>query len=226
MFEQTLAGRQTSFSHAGGFSPTGGAEMLDLLEQGILLVERAANILFANKSAEEVLSAGLGLHVHGGRVFGGTCAETTTLHRLIAGCASGNADIGGSFALSRGFGSAPLFVLVAPVAFVTDRVSDLRPVAMMFVTDPERVAVVSERQLRDGFGLTRAEAAVTLELVKGDGLQAAASRLKVSLGTVRTHLSQVFAKTSTSRQAELVRLILASRPNVRSSRIAGQIAAS
>jgi DNA-binding CsgD family transcriptional regulator len=44
------------------------------------------------------------------------------------------------------------------------------------------------------------------EIAKGDGLQAAADRLGVSLATARTHLRHVFEKTSAHRQAELVGL--------------------
>ena len=46
------------------------------------------------------------------------------------------------------------------------------------------------------------------EIIKGDGIQAAADRLGVSLATARTHLRHVFDKTGTQRQAELVGLAM------------------
>ena len=64
-------------------------------------------------------------------------------------------------------------------------------------------------QLRRRFGLTKAEAAFALEIAKGDGIQASADRLGVSLSTARTHLARIFEKTDTRRQAELVRLLMA-----------------
>lgn len=217
MSEHPFAARDADLASPGiqGFD-NAGLEMLDLLEQGVLLLGRGATVLFVNCAAEEALRGRSGLHVQAGRLFGGTCADTTALHRLIAGCTSGAADAGGSIALSRTAGSAPLFLVVAPVRAAGNGVSSRQPVALVFVTDPERAVPVSARQLRDGFGLTPAEAAVALELIAGDGLRAVANRLGISLGTVRTHLSQVFAKTGTRRQAELVRLIFTSRPNVRS----------
>ncbi|THD54576.1 MAG: response regulator transcription factor [Bradyrhizobium sp.] len=45
------------------------------------------------------------------------------------------------------------------------------------------------------------------EIVKGDGRQAAADRLNITVGTARSHLSSIFDKTGTKRQAELVRLL-------------------
>ena len=46
------------------------------------------------------------------------------------------------------------------------------------------------------------------EILQGDGIQATAERLGISPATARTHLLEVFQKTGTSRQAELVRVLL------------------
>jgi DNA-binding CsgD family transcriptional regulator len=61
---------------------------------------------------------------------------------------------------------------------------------------------------REQFGFTPAEANFALEIAKGDGRQAAADRLGITLGTARSHLSAVFDKAGVRRQAELVRLLL------------------
>jgi DNA-binding CsgD family transcriptional regulator len=44
--------------------------------------------------------------------------------------------------------------------------------------------------------------------LKGDGRSAAGRRHGVSTATARTHLSSIFEKTGTRRQAELIRLLL------------------
>jgi DNA-binding CsgD family transcriptional regulator len=59
-----------------------------------------------------------------------------------------------------------------------------------------------------GYSLTAAEARFALEILAGDGIQAAADRLGISKATARTHLSRIFAKTGTRRQAELVRMLI------------------
>jgi DNA-binding CsgD family transcriptional regulator len=46
-------------------------------------------------------------------------------------------------------------------------------------------------------------------------MKAVAERLGVLVGTARTHLHRVLAKTGTRGQADLVRLILSSRHGVR-----------
>jgi DNA-binding CsgD family transcriptional regulator len=85
----------------------------------------------------------------------------------------------------------------------------------MFITDPDAIVSVHKATLCEDFGLTPAEAAVAVEVLEADGLQAAAGRLGISLATARTHLAHVFDKTRTRRQGELVRLLLQSRPAVR-----------
>jgi DNA-binding CsgD family transcriptional regulator len=76
---------------------------------------------------------------------------------------------------------------------------------------------VRRQWLSEGFGLTPAEATVAVEILKADGLQMAARRLRISLATAHTHLAHIFDKTGAHRQSELVRLLLQSQPTVRES---------
>jgi DNA-binding CsgD family transcriptional regulator len=63
-------------------------------------------------------------------------------------------------------------------------------------------------RLRAEFGLTKAEARLALRLAEGSSLASAAQAFDVKLTTIRSQLQQVFAKTGTSRQTELVAVLL------------------
>lgn len=63
-------------------------------------------------------------------------------------------------------------------------------------------------RLRTEFGLTKAEARLALHLAEGASLASAAQVFNVKLTTIRSQLQQVFAKTGTSRQTELVAMLL------------------
>jgi DNA-binding CsgD family transcriptional regulator len=76
------------------------------------------------------------------------------------------------------------------------------------MSDPEGELRTKVGRWREQFGFTPAEANVALEIAKGDGRQAAADRLGITVGTARSHLSAVFDKAGVRRQAELVRLLL------------------
>ena len=62
------------------------------------------------------------------------------------------------------------------------------------------------------FGLTPTELNVTALLVQGKALKQIAHELHVSRTTVAFHLRNIFQKTRTNRQAELVALLLQGRP--------------
>jgi DNA-binding CsgD family transcriptional regulator len=66
--------------------------------------------------------------------------------------------------------------------------------------------------LRRHFGLTPAEARFALHLVAGETLRSAEAKLSITYETARTHLKNIFHKTGTSRQAELLIVILTALP--------------
>ncbi len=196
--------------------PTSSSEMLNRLPHAVLLVDAGAGVIFANEAATKILSAGRGLSLGRDGLQAETSEDTRRLRQTIADCAEPASELdgaGGRLRLSRR-DRGPLTILVIPHRTQVTWIDILRPAAILFITEAEQAAVLrSERFSRD-FGLTRAEAVFASEISKGDGLQAAASRLGVSLTTVRTHLAHVFDKTGTRRQAELVRLMLQGEPAI------------
>ena len=66
--------------------------------------------------------------------------------------------------------------------------------------------------LRCHFDLTPAEARLALHLVAGETLRSAAVKLSIAYETVRTQLKNIFNKTGTHRQAELVLVIITALP--------------
>jgi DNA-binding CsgD family transcriptional regulator len=66
--------------------------------------------------------------------------------------------------------------------------------------------------LQRHFGLTQAEARLALHLVAGETLRSAEAKLSITYETARTHLKNIFGKTGTCRQAELVIVIATALP--------------
>jgi DNA-binding CsgD family transcriptional regulator/PAS domain-containing protein len=189
---------------------------LDRLQQGLLLVDAEARILFANRAARALLDARDGLELEAGILSAFDADAGRTLRGLIASCvgeANAAIDCGGEVALSRGAARLPLHVLVTPIQPETAMSTILLPlpqraVAIVLVSNPETKIRARVENLRERFGFTPAEAALALEIVKGDGRQATADRLGITVGTARSHLSKIFDKTGVRHQAELVRLLL------------------
>jgi DNA-binding CsgD family transcriptional regulator len=195
-------------------------ELLDRLRQASLLVDAACHVLFANRPAEEILADRLGLQRSAASVLrADRRPDTAALHRLVARAAKPIADsddsAGGRLRLSRGEVRAPLTVLVIPLRAEPHWVVRRRPAAILFITDPERTSDPTAKSLRQSFGLTRTEAAVALGVLSGGGLKAVAARLGIAPTTARTHLTAIFEKTGTRRQADLVRALLQNGSAVR-----------
>ena len=70
------------------------------------------------------------------------------------------------------------------------------------------------------FGLTPRQAALAVLLARGKSLPQAAAALSITLETARSHLKEVFFRTNTRRQADLIRVI--AWPLPRSRRAAGR----
>jgi DNA-binding CsgD family transcriptional regulator len=84
-----------------------------------------------------------------------------------------------------------------------------RPTAFVHVSDRAAALTARRARIAEAHGLTQAEAAVALEIARGDGRAATAARLGIRETTVRSHLTSIFDKVGVHRQAELARLVLA-----------------
>ncbi|MBW8725234.1 MAG: helix-turn-helix transcriptional regulator [Inquilinus limosus] len=193
--------------------------VLDRVDLGVILVDAEGRPLYFNRPAEALLARADGLSVGRAGIAAALAEDTRRLHRAIAAAAAaglpgGTIDAAGRAAaagahirVSRPSGRRPLLLTVIPVARARLHAGLAAQVAV-FVTDPDGAASPAPALLREMFGLTAAEAALAIEISRGQGLDAAADRLSIAKTTARTHLARIFDKTDTSRQAELVRLLL------------------
>lgn len=170
-------------------------------EEGAFLVDMQARILFANDAGEAMLRDGNGLRANDGRLVTTVPAKTEALRAMLSGSAGGRSTL----ATPRRDGTN-LVIQVLPAPGISRR--GTAGASIVFVNGPKERALPSREQIQALFDLTPAQATLAREILLGDGAQAAAARIGISHATARTHLLQVFEKTGTSRQAELVRLIL------------------
>ncbi|HTR07928.1 MAG TPA: helix-turn-helix transcriptional regulator [Paraburkholderia sp.] len=188
------------------------ADALDALAHGVLIVDAEARIVVANRAATALLARANGLRCEHNTLGACSAAATHQLRDLIARAAGPDerTRTGGAMLISRPPPDEPLQALISPLG--AQRHTDLAHVArtgtaMLIVIDPQSLRRGVETRLIALFGLTPAEARVACEVGKGLNPKDVAEALQVLPSTVRTHLHHVFAKTTTRRQAELMRLI-------------------
>jgi DNA-binding CsgD family transcriptional regulator/PAS domain-containing protein len=175
-------------------------EALYRINRGLVLVDAGSSVLFVNRAAEKLFE-NRSLRLAQSRLLAPRASETTQLHRLVAETAK--RGIGGALVITHASG-APLLVSAAPMRARSAPASGV----ILFVREIDAWSTPNLTSFTRYFGLTAAETALAVELVKADGVTAAAARLRISRATARTHLIHIFQKTATRRQAELVRLML------------------
>lgn len=163
----------------------------------LVLLTPDGKVAFANPRAEALLRGQDGLRVSNGRLTALTPALTERLRAL---------DDGATLSLPRGADQQPLVAHILPLRRgEADRIVAGAATAAMFILDPSSDFEPRAAAFAQCFDLTVAETRLLVEIIRGEGLLAAARRLGVAEATARTHLNHIFFKTETTRQADLVR---------------------
>jgi DNA-binding CsgD family transcriptional regulator len=183
--------------------------VIDRLSVGVILVDRATKVVFANAAARSMAAPDGPLRLRNCALAAASATHAQRLQQLIQAALRG-APVG-AMSIPHPDDGRLLTVLVSSVrSRDIDRFGGLgmRDVAaMVFVSDPARPLEIPAEWIMDAYGLTLAEARVALCASSGASIPETATRLNISPNTVKTHLRHVFAKTGASRQAELARLM-------------------
>ncbi len=191
---------------------------LDLIGVGVVLVDARSVIIHANRAAHLMLAAGSPIRSDRGELR--TCLPETSaaLRAAIAKAAGNEAAIGGA-----GIGMPapqargdPAFIHVLPLTSgdVRPRIAPLASAAL-FITAKENSGAPPAEAIAAVYDLSPAEIRVLKRLIAGRSPAEIADDLGSALPTVRTHLSNIFAKTGSTGQADLIRLAAALAAPVR-----------
>lgn len=195
----------------------GMAAALDMLDTGVVLIGAGARILLMNRAASAILAKQDGLIAIRAGLRAQIPCESDQLDVLIRSIVSTSEGkslgAGGALRISRRHGLS-LQLQISPVRhFPLD--SGAAFYAVVFITDPAQNHVPACDALRAFFGLTSAEARVAILLGQGKSLRDISQALGVSANTVKSQVASIHGKTGTTRQAQLVRLLMNLPPSGR-----------
>lgn len=178
---------------------------------GVLIVDVHGRLTFANEAAEALIARNDGLRRKGDLIAATTLSDTLRLQAAIehvVSPASGKARTARApvIALSRASGRQ-LMAAVVPLDGETAHDDDA---AIIYVFDPGQELRLLLEPVCQLYGLSPVETRLTCLLADGLSLAEAARATRVQELTARSYLKQVFLKTSTKRQGELVGLMLKS----------------
>jgi DNA-binding CsgD family transcriptional regulator len=210
------------------------ASTVEAFETAVLSLDDAGTVLQQSAAATRLLNARDGLSLTNGRLRASVSSENAALQALIAGAVStgaGNVDgltvplsrahapqasreasatpaFGGALRVTRRPPRPPLQVVVSP--FRSQIVlAATRPVALIFLSDPQEKPVSRTQALRALYGLAPTEARIVDLLLAGHAVKEIADRLRLTETTARFHLKEIFRKTGTHSQSALLHLALA-----------------
>jgi len=195
------------------------AETVDHLSTGIVLTEDSGRIAYMNGSAAAILKDGDALKSRDGRLLATRPQARDALSRALEASVAGKAPpASGQYAvaLPNEEGSG-LIANVLPLQWREGRnpLASLPGAAAVIIQNPAEGAAPPMEAIALLYGLTTAERNVLEHVADSHSPQETADHLGVSVNTVKTHLQKIFAKTNTSRQADLVRLIARSTAPVK-----------
>ncbi|NJR79523.1 helix-turn-helix transcriptional regulator [Sphingomonas corticis] len=200
---------------------------IDRADIGVVLVDARGMPTFANAAARALIAQGDGLRMRGAMLGGATLADTLKLHAAVEHVISAEVPDAAApvVALPR-TARRPLMaaVVAAQAAGVADDAD--APAAIVYLFDPEEDLAALIEPACKLYGLSPVETRLTCLLADGVSLAAAAAAMRVREMTARSYLKQIFLKTDTNRQAELVWLMLKSTVRTRGAGAAGAMAAT
>ncbi len=182
---------------------------LEALPNGLVLLDTAAKVVFANAAADAMVRGNDSLRVSDGRLTLTDPAASGALASVLADLANGSvlSERGSGIPL-RGANGTSRMLHVLPLNHGSMRHAlDARAVAAIFVVSELTQASLPQDALRLLYDLTPAEVRVCELLVDGFTPAEIAGRIGVAPSTAKSHLLRIFEKTGTGRQAELVRLV-------------------
>ena len=189
-------------------------EVVDRLPVGVILLDAEGRVVLKNRSVDQILELRDGFSLDQNRPRLDEARENRALQALITEVSRQKPDCGlgnpsrGVLCVTRPSGrrAFPVWVgkLLAPAP---DNRAD-KAQAILFIADPDRGQISTTLVLESLYALTPAEAELVRLLAEGCSLDQVAEARGVTMNTVRSQLKQVFCKTDTSRQGELVHLVL------------------
>lgn len=185
----------------------GAYNALELMTDGLIVLDREGRVLFANASARKLQGNAVSFDASGIRALdpGSHAQFIKALKAVLNGATTQSLRL-------RSQGAATVTVVLSSLyQRDLDRltaVTKVQPAVMLFITTPHVEWSGVKMRLAALYGLTEAEATVALAVAKGGSSpREVAAHLKLSVNTVKTHLRRTYAKMNVRGYAELTLIV-------------------
>jgi DNA-binding NarL/FixJ family response regulator len=192
-----MADVEVSFSNLAG--------TLDGMSRGVIYLDSSGSIRDMNRTAAAIVAEEDSLQIVSGRLSTMQSPAARDLREAIRAATVERAS--STIVPVQRETRAPLVLHICPLG--TSNLEGLPTVAVVII-DPTKPPPLSASIIAQIYGLTRSEARVAVALAHGNRLEEIAELFGVSQATVAFHVQNLFRKTRTTRQSDLVALLLGS----------------
>jgi DNA-binding CsgD family transcriptional regulator len=190
-------------------------DLLDGIRAGVFVVDAAGKIRYSNRTANEIVRAGDYLRSADGKLIARQAEANQLLQEAFLAAGNGDAAISNrsiAIPLLAADGTRHLANLL-PLSRRRAGGIEASATAAVFVQKATVELPNPPEVIASAYQLTKTELRVLLALVQLGGGSEIAEALGIGNGTVKTHLRNLFRKTGTKHQTDLVRLVAGfSRP--------------
>ncbi len=175
----------------------------------MIMVTADAQPVYRNPAADFLLEAGTGLRIDDSRLVAVSSSDQRLLRQTISRVAQGEPSHASPSVLTLACAppTPPVVVVVRPAGQVFMRDAGVRQgVVVLTVRGSHALHDPASCAFAHQYELTAAQAKVSSLVFSGQPLATIAVSLNVSENTVRSHLKQIFQKTDTHGQMDLVHL--------------------
>lgn len=186
---------------------------LERLSAAVLVLDAGGRVVFANAAARDLNKTGNRFNFDRHGVRGANPRDTTRIRQLVFQTLAirehASFQGGDVVQLETSFSAPGLIVWAVPLLGGDSTPAESsRAAIVLFVSDPAQFTGPSAKSLQQIFALTPAEARLAVELIRGKTLSEAARRLGVTRHSARWTVKQIFRKTETASQSQLVARLL------------------
>jgi DNA-binding CsgD family transcriptional regulator/PAS domain-containing protein len=184
------------------------ASALRNLNMGYVLLDSRGQIIRTDDAADKLLTKNPEIYLKDSRIRVGNDSKNRELQELIQ---AGLEARGNEFSRALNIiGSQNLGILIKNAPDSPILSSRTAPHLVVYINESTAPTETPQARIAELYELSQTEAALVVELVRGNTLAEAAANIHITEQTARTYSKRIFNKTGTRRQAELVRLILTS----------------
>lgn len=214
---QARLGQMSRVQHHARRALTHITQTLDYLAAGIVLLDERGSVQFANRTARQLVGGPIGTKALSQLVGATQAHQALTLSQSVEAAITAHRagqEYADSLAIPRPKGLRDLLLTICALGSPEDTAGAAQgepsdhPALVIFISDPESRRPAPVDVLVSLFDLTATEAQIAWAFAQGQRSDDIASSFGISPTTVAFHKRNLFQKTHTNRQADLIALML------------------